>query len=390
MDTAAPAAIHVDELVHGPSGTPTPAVAARTLGVTATYLLSEPGRKALLLAGGNGRALQHVEIQVPTNRLHLITVNNRGVARLKLRPRFELNSQQRVVLIDAPVTFDAPPTPEELLREAARNHQLERAYHAERTAATARRTEADRTRRAEVAQTFLRDEAQRALIQPAPSPKRCLLATPFGRMRFDVDADDAPARDVPREALRRFRADVKAARERRERERAEHLKVHEERKQAVAGWVALHGTAEQRMRHAAGLLPLQEVVAAIADEVFRPLAHLTPYVRDGAARVQDHLRQFPQYSNVIITPMELAVFTRVLPTATFTQWASLQHIEAAVPDARLALHERTLARKGDAKAPRLRIVTVVVFKKFGPFTLRREFLLPDTAPCTSTVSRESE
>ena len=48
--------------------TPGPEV-ARTLSVTAIYLLSEDGRKASLLAGGDGRAVQQIAIQVPANRL---------------------------------------------------------------------------------------------------------------------------------------------------------------------------------------------------------------------------------------------------------------------------------------------------------------------------------
>ena len=39
--------------------------ANRTLTVTATYLLSEEGRKASLLAGGDGRAVQELTVQVP-------------------------------------------------------------------------------------------------------------------------------------------------------------------------------------------------------------------------------------------------------------------------------------------------------------------------------------
>ena len=42
---------------------------ARTLSVTATYLLSEDGRKASLLAGGDGHAVQQIALQVPANRL---------------------------------------------------------------------------------------------------------------------------------------------------------------------------------------------------------------------------------------------------------------------------------------------------------------------------------
>ena len=78
---------------------PTP---TRSLAVTAVYHLSEEGRKASLLAGGDGRAVQRVTIEVPHNRLHLVSVNGKGLARLKLRPRYELDTDQHVVCIDVP------------------------------------------------------------------------------------------------------------------------------------------------------------------------------------------------------------------------------------------------------------------------------------------------
>src|SRR5712691_10868328 len=65
---------------------PTPAV-DRMVTVIATYQLSENGRKALLVAGGDGRGMQKVTMDVPASRLHLVTVDHDGVARLKLRPQ---------------------------------------------------------------------------------------------------------------------------------------------------------------------------------------------------------------------------------------------------------------------------------------------------------------
>jgi len=64
----------------------------RTLRVTATYTLSESGRKASLLAGGNGRADQTIDLDMPGNRLHLVTVDADGHARLKLRPHDVLSA----------------------------------------------------------------------------------------------------------------------------------------------------------------------------------------------------------------------------------------------------------------------------------------------------------
>ena len=97
-------------------------------------------------------------------------------------------------------------TIDDLFREAARNHQLERAYQTQRSAAKVKRREADQERRAAVAQAFLSDPTQRAIAHPAPTPKRCYITSEHGRMLFDVSTDLAPAREVPLEAHRRFRA----------------------------------------------------------------------------------------------------------------------------------------------------------------------------------------
>ena len=98
----------------------------RTLMVTAVYHLSEEGRKASLLDGGDGRAVQEVKMSVPTHRFHLVSVDADGAARLKLQPRYVLDAEQNVRRSDGPPVYDVPPSPEDLLRDAARNHQLVR------------------------------------------------------------------------------------------------------------------------------------------------------------------------------------------------------------------------------------------------------------------------
>src|SRR3954451_14477102 len=59
--------------------------------VTATYLLSEEGRKASLLDGGDGKAVQQLSLQVPANRVHLVTVDAHGDALLQLQPQHQLH-----------------------------------------------------------------------------------------------------------------------------------------------------------------------------------------------------------------------------------------------------------------------------------------------------------
>src|SRR2546427_6658170 len=104
--------------------------AVRTLTVKAIFLLSESGRKASLLAGGDGRELQTIDIEVPANRLHLVVVDPDGKARLKLRPRYEVRSDGRVVQITTPPVYDRPPTIDDLFLAAAKNDKREPAIAA--------------------------------------------------------------------------------------------------------------------------------------------------------------------------------------------------------------------------------------------------------------------
>jgi hypothetical protein len=349
----------------------------RVLTVTALYLLSEEGRKASLLAGGNGRALQELTVHVPENRLHLVAVDAQGRARLKLRPRFELNAEQRVVRIDSLPTYDVPPTLDDLFREAGRNHQLEHAFHAERSAARRAEEEAGRQRRAEIADAFLEDPTQRAMRRPFPTPERCHLRTKYGRLMFDVRQDEGSARLVPPEAYRRFRADLRARDDRRERETAAQIASHEHKKRVIAEWIAQYGTPQQQTRQMTGVLPMEEAIEAMADQAFAAADSYERYTFDGAARLQERLRVLPRYADVVVTPSDLTIFGTDAVKATEAQWALVQQLKSVFPDATVALREHRVAWKGDHHAPTLAAYGVIVTRTVGPFTVRREYAAPD-------------
>ena len=200
--------------------------------------------------GGNGQPYRD-DVDVPSSRLHLVSVDANGVARLKLRPRFQIAEDQGVVRTDSPPAYDAPPSLEDLFHEAARNHQLESTYHTERRTSRSKRRDNSREARAGAAKAFLGDPKRRALAHPPPTPQRCYLTTDRGRLLFDADTDEGPARDVPLEAHRRFRGDLRARAERNQQERAAQLAIHEEKKRAIADWIGAHGSPEQRadMQH---------------------------------------------------------------------------------------------------------------------------------------------
>jgi hypothetical protein len=382
MDTAARFAPRQVEPIADASA-PSPTERERALRVAVTYLLSEQGRKASLLSGGDGRAMQQMTVTVPAGRLHLVTVDDKGVARLKLRPSFERDAQQRVVVNDAPPTYEAPPTVDDLFRDAARNHQLERAYHAERSAAKIKHLDVDFELRIEVAQAFLNDRSRRAVERPTPAPTHCFVIAEGGRrLRFDVTDEEGSAREVPPEAYRRFNADLRARRERGRQQRFMDDSQYDDKRQFIAQWIAMHGTVDQQARHAAGKLSMEEAAQAMADHTFAVLKDQPRYLGIDEARLQAHLRQFRAYADAVVTAADLAITVAEARSATEAQWERLQQLGAAVPGAELPgaeviLRAHKVGLKEHPNGPTLMAFGVRVTRKVGPFVLKREYAAPD-------------
>ncbi len=350
----------------------------RTLRVSATYALSEEGRKASLLSGGDGRAVQQVTLNVPAERLHLVKVDEKGVARLKLRPRFEVDTDQHVVITDSLPTYDVPPTLDDLLREAARNHQLERAYHAERAAQRLKQREVDSDLRATVAREFLADPARRAAERPRATSTHCFLILDGGRrLRFDVSLDTGLAREVPLEAYRRLQRDRQAERERRRQQWSSDLAVHDEKKRFIGAWIAEHGTHDQKARHAAGVLPIEEVVHAIADQAFAVLDDRPRYVGIDHVRLQAHVRRISAHRHAVLTSGDIAVSITKAASVTAEQWKFVELIQKIVPDAEIVVRSHVVGWKKDPHVPALTAFGIRVTRKIGPFILKREFAAPD-------------
>ena len=180
----------------------------RTLSVTADYRLSEAGRKASLLNGGNGRAEQRVKIAVPLTRLHLVHVDDDGIARLKLRPQIQAaaptsassRSSSRPSTTTRRRIDDAAPGCRAQSRTRARVSRAADDRTPIDTARDARRSGGIRWR-----WTFLGDPNRRAVVYPPPSTRRCQIMTERGPVHFDAKRDVGIARQVPLEALPAFR-----------------------------------------------------------------------------------------------------------------------------------------------------------------------------------------
>lgn len=367
-----------------------PIDAARTLSVLAEYRLSEAGRKASLLTGGDGRTEQRLKLAVPVTRLHLVHVDGSGIARLKLRPQFKLNADQRVTKIKLAPVYDHPPTLEDLLQDAARNHEFERTYHAQRSASQATQRQTFDDWRNQVAIDFLGDSTRRAVVHPAPTRRRCQVMTDRGPVHFDARRDPGILKQVPPEALRRFEADVRIRHAHGSERRAQTEAVHAEKQQMMRAWVQAHGSSDQRDRLQAGVFPFDEFLDAIADEAFRSLAHLERYRHDGPQQLQAHLRRVGAHPNAIVAPADLTVITRLLPTATPAQWALMQEIHATLGNANVQLRERSLGWTRHPDAPKLKLITALVTTKVDALVIRREFYVPIAAPDAPGRTEEDE
>jgi len=350
----------------------------RTLNVIATYRLSEEGRKLSLISGGDGRAVQQLTIAVPASRLHLVSVNADGVAMLRLSPQYRMNASLGIVRNDAPPMYDAPPSVEELFKDAARNHQLERAYNVERSQSHDKVRETQFEAHQKLAERFLSTPEMRALRHPKPTVRQCYVNVNGRPVLFDAKQHRDLARQVPAEAYRRFMEDERASHERGVEIFSREAALHDERVRFISEWVASRGTSDQRARHAAGMLPVKEVLEALADETFA-MVRQPYYTYDGVARMQRHLRRFSNYSRLEIAKRDVAVTTVRAETATEAHWALRQELEAAISDAKVTMRIHRLALKSDPTAPPLTQRGVLVFKNVGPFTVKREWLVSDCA-----------
>ena len=367
-----------------------PIDAARTLSVLAEYRLSEAGRKASLLTGGDGRTEQRLKIAVPVTRLHLVHVDGNGVARLKLRPQFKLNADQRVVKIKLAPVYDHPPSIEDLLQDAASNHEFERTYHAQRSASQAVQRQRFDDWRNQVALDFLGDSSRRAVVHPAPTRRRCQVMTDRGPVHFDARRDPGILKQVPPEALRRFEADVRIRHARGAERRAQTEAIHTAKQQVMRDWVHEHGSPDQRARLEAGVLPFEEFLEAFADETFRSLAHLERYSHDGPQRLQAHLRRLGSHPDAVVAPAELSVVTRLPSTATPAQWAVIQRIHSTLGTANVQLRERSLGWTRHPDAPKLKLTTALVTTIVDGISIRREYYVPGAAPDAPARTEEEE
>ena len=121
------------------------------------------------------------------------------------------------------------------------------------------------------------------------------------------------------------------------------------------------------------MLPMDEAVKAITDYILAPVGDRPRYVRDGASRLEMHIRQHPQYAKAVATTLDLRVTSTNAQKATAAQWAVVQRFQQLLPGSTISLRQHTLVWNGDRRAPTRVQFEILVTCTVGPISLRREF-----------------
>ena len=152
-----------------------------TLTVTADYRLSEAGRKASLLNGGNGRAEQRLKLAVPRH------ATASGARR---RERHRAAEAASAVQAERRAAHRPDQARARLRSPADARRTLPGCGAQSRTRARVSRAADDEPGRQarderrvaeQVALAFLGDPSPRAVVYPAPTPRRCQIMTDRGR-----------------------------------------------------------------------------------------------------------------------------------------------------------------------------------------------------------------
>ena len=235
--------------------------------------------------------------------------------------------------LDSAPAFDAPPAADELLRLAARNHELEQTYHSARTAAAldaaGRPARTARARRPGV------HGGPGAARRAAPSADAAALRHrgrgPSDRVRRRRGPRPGQGRGaggdppVPRGPACQARAEPAGTGEAARPARGE---------EAVRRGVdrGHDGTPEQQARQAAGVLPMSEASGRIADQAFAPAADQPVYIRDGLRRPSGSwCSDDPNHANSFVTQASVIAETSVRMAASASEWASVDRLQNLFP-----------------------------------------------------------
>lgn len=336
--------------------------------VRITYFLSQIGQKESLRTGGNGARKQRLEGEIDQKDLDIMEINESGALSLDIVHGAKsgyadpLNPQWAKIFFDAPFSD---------IESAIADYRSILAQRVE-VIAGLKTAEEEKKRKKddELVATRIKQQAAIDEFFADPSQRETSYATCMG-----IDISDHPqAQDWRTERDRRASAD-KAS------EAAENLRRETAKLQQIAAWVKQNGTENQKQRLAASLLPAEEVMKAIEEHAFAPLADFPMYqkITAGAVRRTCSMKCECEYGD----PCDVDFKAYEFDEASADNWDAMRRMTALLPsDATVSLrmHEGVCQDRsckwgnGEGHLEQKGIYVKLVV---GGFTFNREFAIPD-------------
>src|SRR5262249_62241624 len=113
---------------------------------------------------------------------------------------------------------------------------------------------------------------------------------------------------------------------------------------------AAHGTTDQRARQAAGVLPIEEAIEAIAVRAFSAVADRSRYVPDAVSRVQAALDSRGEGRTPILAS-DISINGANAETMSAAQWAVVNEFRTLLPGATVVLRIHRISWKRDPSLP---------------------------------------
>lgn len=336
----------------------------KTVRGTITYQLSPDGQRAALLAGTSGARVQTVEVDIPEGLAQFFRVDADGALALNLsayRPVGRADGKVRWDWVQYAVRYGEPlADPIAALSEAVAAAEAEAArLQTEESAREAERQRLLAEARLAADEWLSQDlEALQGAMAnlEAPDPMPWEAGNPHAYpSQYYVGNDELVGQHNA------ARAAYLAARDQLKRDREESRA--RARVEFLAQWVTEYGSENQRARHAAGLLPEAEVIAAITDVAFFPVG-------------------IAQYDRITADEFEDDDTGEVRPdycvgdanSASAAQWDAMEAVRAALPEGAEVKLRRHTGTWGEEEIVRFGTLAKV---RVGPLTVVREFAAPD-------------
>jgi len=342
-------------------------VAVHRITATAVIHLSARGRRASLLAGGDGHRTQRRTVEVSPDDSELVRVDHRGEATLTLTPRIVAAANGRLRRVRDVLEYDLVPSGDHLIAAARALAALRHAYDTQRAAALNAAKEA-------YAAEFMRDDSLRALVHPPPSSQRC--ACRNGRRLLIFHTTDAGlAAALPVEAHRRFRADLAARARSNQARREQELAAHHAKRIYMTGWIEAHGTEDQRARLSAGRLAVSEMYEAIADRVFAPLQEYPRYIHNAHSDLVALYSREAKDDAARILSTDTKIESGPVVHLSSAQWTTFASMQALLPSALFSVRRYRIywSQRPRRHDPHLVQVAILVKYRSAPLTLLRSY-----------------